>query len=182
MNSKPLSHRRIKPPRTRLEVATGRLLATRFGKPHAPTGQTQASITACAHRISSCGPFNIHRCLTAGAASFKSLYLERPPGSQVTDASPRGRSRYSPKTYGYFKCKSKAENVRLLQCQNVAASFFGRSGGSTRDLNSLRVRFDSLHRKKWKAFRRLRLRRESYGELIEIDGREHARSSKSAAK
>jgi len=98
-DEQPMSASCPDPPCTSLEVAPGRRSATRFRKPHAPTGLTQASITACAHRTSSRGPFKIHKCLRTGAASFKSLYLKRPPGSQVTDASPRGHSRYSPKTY-----------------------------------------------------------------------------------
>ncbi len=67
---------------------------------NAGTTQAKSSTTASAHRISSRRPFKIHKCLRTGAASFKSLYLKRPPGSQLTDTSPRGRSRYSPKTSG----------------------------------------------------------------------------------
>lgn len=75
------------------------LTKPRSQHPRARPAWTTAPNTAFAQSAGTPRPFKIHRCLTAGAASFKSLYLKRPPGAQRTKASPRGRSRYSPKTY-----------------------------------------------------------------------------------
>jgi hypothetical protein len=74
------------------ETHTGSLSTVHWPRSHVPIARAKPSAMTCAQQIGSRAPFKIHKCLTIRAASFKSLYQKRPPGTQLTDTFARGRN------------------------------------------------------------------------------------------